>query len=143
MVRILCGVCGLYFRLYSISLLCSFCSVSSDVVGTQGCCLDSRLIQRVLFLGTICVPTWTMASICMSLILCWLLLKWYVAFRICLHSCSCMCLHRPSLHKHNSVGAHDATAYTQRLYMISMWMSTRKQITTARVQADVRIKNKR
>ena len=76
-----------YFRLYSISLLCSFCSVSSDVVETQGCCLDSRLIQRVSFLGTffllflsICVPIciWSMASICMSLILCWLLPKWYV-----------------------------------------------------------------
>ena len=48
--------------------------------------VDSVLIQCVswvcrslsAFLLSVCMSVWSMASICMSQVVCWLFLKWYV-----------------------------------------------------------------
>ena len=53
--------------------------------------VDSVLIQCVTlvcrslsaFLLSVCMSVWSMASICMSLVVCWLFLKWYVIHLRC------------------------------------------------------------
>ena len=75
--------------------------------------MDSVLIQCVSFVCRsfsavflfVCMSVWSMTSICMSLIVCWLFRKWYVDSREVLHLtsafifCSQMC-RLPSVDRH-------------------------------------------
>ena len=44
-------------------------------------CLSMVCRTLSAFLLSVCMTVWSMASICMSLVVCWLFLKWYVDLR--------------------------------------------------------------